>query len=529
MSSLRATTIGTYVKDHITAVYFSCLFAALAAFHILSFGDPPRSDNLSILYFFHHLDQPGAWLHVMNYDPWTQARYYPLAHLVMYAEFLLFGSHQVMYHLVHFAVYCGVLALLYRFATRLGCGRAPSMVFIAVYAFLYSHSDIISWAEHTYILAGFAFCLTGFLSYLAYMRNGNAVFIASAAMAFLAGLWCYETYVLWPAGIVFLSLTGHLSGNRAVSRRDKAISCAAILVPVYVLYAAGWIFTRMLKTYETPLLDMGALFSFATMARGLMCALFALPHNGIFVNLAPFAAFPPRFEDQVFEMAGIFVAYERHFNMILAAGAVLGACAVGALLWYMVRRYGRGQALVCLFILFLFLSEYGVLAATRSMTNPCLFILQQFRYQFVPNACAGLVILCVPAVSRPSAKAKRNIMLALLAFVFAMNAYFGFQSALYVHRGLAPLRDLLNRISSMIGRNSVSESNRIYMDDSLPRYLPPVCWNERMGSAFMKGTYQWIFDKRQIRFFAWSPTGARYIIDPRTRAILENPEFLNAQ
>jgi hypothetical protein len=515
-----------YVREHGTFFYFFVLFAVLAVSNSFSFGDPPRSDNLSILYFFHHLDSmPGTWLHVLNCDLWTQVRYYPLAHLILYIEFLLFGSHVFYYHIVHFAVYCSLLVLLYRLAVCFGRSKRGALFFVTLYAFLYSHSDLISWSLHTYIIAGFAFCLCGFLGYIHYLKTRGSFFLGMSALCFLLGMLCYETFVLLPAGIFFLSNIGFLHKERVVRLRNKVLSCTLVLAPVYALYAAGWAYTRSLRTYAMPLIDIRGIFLLPSLIKSFLCSLFALINNGILVNVLPFLAFPPRFNDQVFEMGGMFTLYEQNFYPVFIAGAAAGALAVAGFLWYLVRRHDRDKALVSVFILYLFLSQYTVLFATRSMTNPLVFILAQFRYQFIPNACIGLLALCALPVDWPEADTKKRVVIAVAACVLAVNAYCSIQSALSVHRGLAPLRGLISKISSAIDRGSVSETNKLYLDDSVIRYIPPICWNERMGSAFMKGTYQWIFDKQQIRVFAWRLSDAMFIVDPQTRDIVINPAF----
>ncbi len=517
-----------WAKRHAVVLFFAALFAALGICNMPSFGDPPRSDHLSILYHFHQIDgRPGAWLQVLNYDPWTQARYYPFAILSTYIAFLILGSNAVLLHTVNLAVYCCLLVLLYRMAMFVRPGRVAACVFVAVYAFLYSHSDLITWSLHTYIIAGFCLCLCGFFSYMRYMRTGNAVWIAASCVSFIAGLFCYETFVFWPAAVIILSGIGRLYEGRVSSRAAKVLSCLSVLAPVYALYAAGWFLTRALGSYPASLVDVSDIFAVPSLVKSAAGSLFTLAHNAFFVNSFPFAAYPARFDDQVFEMAGLFVRYAEYPDRALIAGAAVGALAATVILRRIAAGRRRGMALVCLFILYLLVSEHTVLFATRTLTNPWLFVVSQFRYQFIPSAIAGLLLLCILPLPCCVSKAAKVTAVSILVFIIVSNAYCGIRSSLHVHRELAPLRQLIGRISSLAARGTLSEKNRVYMDDEVVRHLPALCWNERMGNAFMERTYQWVFDRRQIRVFAWSKSDAMYIVDPRSRNIIKNPEYEN--
>jgi len=212
--------ISTIIKRHTAVTFFIALFLLLAACNMPSFGDPPRSDQLSILYHFHHIyARPGAWFSVFNYDPWTQARYYPLAHVLAYVEFLAFGFNTWAVHIAHFAAYCCLLIVLYRIAficVPLGVLRQWSLW--PLYAFLYSHSDLISWAAHTYIIVGFLLCLCGFMAYIRYIKTGGLAWVFVSALLLLCGMYCYETFMLWPLGILLLAANRPLYDDRVATR-----------------------------------------------------------------------------------------------------------------------------------------------------------------------------------------------------------------------------------------------------------------------------------------------------------------------
>ena len=75
-------------------VYFGIIFILLLFVYFPAFSHPPRSDFWSTFYFFHRIntfDGFSKWMHIFQYDPWSQVRFQPLAYSILYLEHIFFG------------------------------------------------------------------------------------------------------------------------------------------------------------------------------------------------------------------------------------------------------------------------------------------------------------------------------------------------------------------------------------------------------------------------------------------------------
>ena len=384
------------LKPRYIVCFLFCLIASgLLLVHYRSFGDPPRSDNLSILYFFHNLNSNWGWLHIMNYDPWTQVRYYPLAHLIVYWEFLLFGSCFQGYHIVHLTVYFIALITVYRFARMLKVGRIQAVLAVALLSFLYSHSDMLSWALHTYILIGFIAGIVPFILCSRYFASGSVAFLRASGVFCIISMFCYESFALWPAALYFFFRLRSRGEGKAPFAEKRLKPVRNTVIIVYSIYAAMFFVTRIIHTYHNPVLDAGQAVNLLYLA-GVAFGVLGWPLlNGIFINLFPVMANPPRVEDEVFEMAGIFAKASDHIDIFIYAAGVLSAVVLFFLIGYIKKRTYFKDVLPAIYlVLYLYISEKFILFFTRHMTNPLVFIMQQFRYQFISNSFL-FILLCL--------------------------------------------------------------------------------------------------------------------------------------
>ena len=81
-------------------------------------------------------------------------------------------------------------------------------------------------------------------------------------------------------------------------------------------------------------------------------------------------------------------------------------------------------------------------------------------------------------------------------------------------RQMAPLNRMLVNIKRGIKSKQINEDNKIYIADNIVCKFPKMCWNVEIG-RFMKGTYQWLFDKREIKYFSSTLKESSWIIDKK--------------
>ena len=152
---------------------------------------PPRSDYWQMFYFFHHLDElPGSvkWPHVLNYNVFSQIRYQPLSHLYYYFLHRLVDSDFIFFNISNFLMYFFSAFLLYKFASNFSRDRVLAAIFIGLFAFLFTHFDILLWSYHIYIIAGLSMFIAGFIFYIRFLKTGKLFLLSGVTLFFLIGM-----------------------------------------------------------------------------------------------------------------------------------------------------------------------------------------------------------------------------------------------------------------------------------------------------------------------------------------------------
>ena len=512
------------IKKYWVQVYFFIIFTLLFLVYLPSFFDPLRSDYLPLFYFFHHLnDLPGAvkWLHLLNYDPLNQVNFYPLTHVIMYLEYLVFGSWSFYYHLLHFAMYCVSLILIYKLARKLfRADRLLTMMLITLFAFLFSHFDLIIWSYHVHIIFSFNLLLAGFILYLEFLKTGKMALLVWVITLFLLPLLCYLPFIFWPVGIIFLAwLDIPVKGSR-ISWQKKMKSILLVLGVVYAICLAVFLFTRAIGTYDRPLVYLKSIFFLRDHTRAFLSVPFNTIYNGVVVNLLPFLAWPLKTCENI-ELGGwLEVHVDEIVRLILAGGgaSLLIFIAVPAVFFYRKKRY-LGK--VSIFLLFLLFSEFFVLSRLCLMVNHPQYVLQQFRYQYVVNAVVILTVLLILNNVLGGLRKGKIITGCVLAVILGMNMYYSVRGAAYVNSELAPLKKIVYSIKKKIASGQINAENKIYIDDKITKALSPLCWNDYMGTRYMKHTYQWMFASKEVGYFTFSADDAKWVVDAENLALIK--------
>lgn len=498
-------------------IYFFLIFVLLAVIYFPSFFDPPRSDYWAAFYFFHNLNfYPGVykWLHILNYDPFTQVRFQPFAYLLMYLQHLIFGSNFFYYHVVNFLLYYINIILLYRLAIFFCKSKILIVIYLSIFAFLFSHFDIVSWSYHFYILLGFCLFLLGFILYIKYLDccRKNVLFFVS--ILFLSGMLCYESFALWPFGIIILSYIDRIKSKQELKKNKIAASYLSVIGIVYFLYIMFFFFTRIIRTYGNSYLPLDAFFSFRPIV--IFATFFNILYNGILVNLLPIIAFPARIAKECgncgnMELGGFIDKYAIEKVVFIGGGVfiIMFLLMISYLFW---KKHFTTLKVV-IFLFFLLFSEFFVLLYCKLLTNNIAYSIQQFRYQYIPNALLILIILFLSEGLLKLSQRKKIIVGIILSAVFILNISLTRYYVLYISKELAPLKNMLSDIKFGIKNGKINIENKLYIEDNITQRLPYLSWNEEMGKRFMKGTYQWLFNKKEIKYFSCTTEDAKWVIN----------------
>lgn len=482
-------------------IYFAVLLAALLVVFLPSFTHPPRSDYWSAFYVFQRAaETPGwsGWKSILTFDLWEHGTYRPLSHLIPYLEHLVFSPRFVWNHVLNFAAYFLSIVLLYLLAGRLGLDRGLTAIFLAVFAFLYSHSDIAVWTFQFFTIISFCGFLLGFILYIDYLRSGRAILLLAVGALFLFGMLTLEVYALWPLAIFILPFA--LPSPR---RRFRWRDAAPLLV--YPFYLGGWLLHRG-TTGELPSPTAGQL------ATGFLLVFFNLAYTGFAVNIVPSLSRPLYLDDNI-NMGGwvwrLEEAERLDFTVAWMGGAVLLLLLLGA--WCLYRK-GRRRLLVLLSLFFfLYLTDFFIAGTARITSDRAFYPLVQFRYQYVPNAFLALMLAAVlGGLLKPRIRGKTIIGLILIP-VLVFNMSLGRRQIAELGDQLRLLGMMINHIRRGLSEGIINEDARLYIAPRVRDRVGRPGWNHNMG-RFMEGTFHWFFLPRERGKFTLEPEEAAWIV-----------------
>ena len=481
-------------------LYFFLLFAGLFLLYRPAFRNPPRSDYWSAFYVFQQLEAsapPPAWVGVLTFDLWQQGTYRPLSHLVPYLQHRLFSPEFIWNHITNFAGYCLSILLLYLLAVRLSLDRWLTAAFLTVFAFLYSHSDTLTWTFQLFTILGLCCFLVGFILYLDYLKSRRGILLLPVGALFLFGMLTSEAFALWPLAIFILPFALPSRPRRNLQLQDVTPLLA------YLFYLGGWFFHRG-TTGDFPAPTAGQV------GTGFLLVTFNLVYNGIAVALWPGLARPVFFDDNM-NLGGRLLDLGGNLEPVASwtGGAVLLLLALGA--WLLVRKKRYRLLALLAFFFFLYLTNFFTVAAARLTTNRALYPLAQFRYQYIPNALLALMLAAaIGSLFRPRLRGKIIIVL-ILTPVLAFNIVLSQRQVFELGERLRPLGVMLENIRRGLEEGTIDEDNRLYIAPGVPDRVPSPGWNRSMG-RFMEGNFHWFFPAREMEKFTLNPAEAGWII-----------------
>jgi tetratricopeptide (TPR) repeat protein len=512
------------LKDKAVPWYFVALTGILVVIYYPTFFNAPRSDWWESLYFFHTIyasHAPHQWLDILNTDCLKHVSFRPLSHWVLYFQHLIFGANFFYVHLINFSLYCLSLVLLYKFAGLFVSNKRLVATSIGFFALLYSHFDIVSWTAHSYFILGFCLFLLGFIIYAKFLKTGNAASLFFAVILFLSGMFCYEAFIFWPLSIAILTQVESLINRDKFTKNRLRLTCLLAIGLVYATYISVFFLTRNIQTYaDSGLQTQALILEFASVTRIYRTALavfFSIFYNGFLVNIMPMLAYPAWVAPTSFnlQLGGFLREYRPTIlDMQIASAALLfiGAGVFG----YLIRHKKFNILKILLLFVFLLVSFDLTVFISKYFSNKVYsYCFYQFRYQYTPNAFIVLFFL-VFFDQLMKMKQKVKIIIYVVAAIIVLSNIYCTVSAISLEaRQLGPLNRMLANIKKGIKSGQVNEKNKLYLDNHIVNVLPQMCWNPVIGK-FMQGTYQWLFNRKEIKYFSNTPGGAVWSIDPES-------------
>jgi len=506
-------------------IYFFILFILLLIISSPALTYPPHSDTWHMFYFIHHLDElpgPVKWLHIANYDPFERMRCQPLSRYFFYIMYLIFKDNYVLYNIVNFLFYFLSIILIYKLALFFVKDKILLFLFITYYAFLFSHFDIILWSWHLYIIIGFCMFLYGFILYINFLKTGKEKLLLGTTALFLGGLTCYETFFLWPLGILILASIKSFKNESLPTKKINQLNIR-ILSTVYISYFLIFLFTRTLKTYSDSAYHIADFLKVNKIVPSLFLAVFGTFYDNIILNIFPLFSFPLLITENI-SLHGPTMELIRRNHIFVYGIASIWVVVIGIFLYYLKRKKYTEELKLVFFLFLLIFTEVYILTFCRLITNDFGFSLTEFRYQYIPNTFMILALIVI--IDRFISSSGRNKLIALiLVLPFVLNIFCIRKEIDIYNFHYANLKKMLVNIKQAIKDGRINQRRKIYIPDDITYYLPGLCWNIVMGERFMEGNYKWIFPKEQISLFVDNLKDAYWTIDKRNFEIITKKQI----
>lgn len=497
----------------IIKTYFIFLFMLLFWIYFPTFFHPPRSDSWSAFYNFYRIDAlAGAckWKYLVMYDPLINTTFRPLSFLILYLDHHIFGSNYIYSHIFNFGFYFISIVLLYKLAVYFCKDKILIVLFLTIFACLFSHFDIVAWTFHFHIILSFCLFLWGFLLYIHYLKFTRKSYLFLIVVIFLLAMLLYETYLLWPLAIIILANLDEFNKSSFKKNIDHRKSYLVIIGCTYFVYFCLFLLNSFIRASYGPGVSLRFLFSLSSIFRDIFVVFSNILFNNFLMNLLPFLAFPLKIDENL-NLGGFINKSVNMDQIILLAGGMTIIILLCAML-YLYKRKRFDIIKVTIFFIFLLISELFVLFHVKSLVNQYPYNFTQFRFQYVPNALCMLIMLFFFDSFLKRFKTKKRIVFTVLFFILLFNILATCRGVSLLNNQLAPLQKMLFNIKEGFRDGRINKDNKLFLDDSLALQFPLLCWNKEMGKRCMRGTYQWVFSKQEIEYF--SPyEGAIWIIN----------------
>jgi len=412
-------------------------------------------------------------------------------------------------HLINFFMYYLTIILLYMLAVRLSLDKYLTAIFLVVYAFLFSHFDIITWTFQIFTTMSFVSFLAGFLLYIKFLSSGRKLLLPFIGVLFVFGMICFELYAFWPLAIIILIL-----GRRFFLKEDRSPSCRKylgtgfiFLAIIYSVYIAIFIITRSAENTSGELPEL----NLELIVLGICSVFFNILYNGLLINLLPFLSEPLVIRDNL-DMAGILVGWYKNLAEIIyiTGGAGILLAGTGIVLLY--RRKKRKTLFILSFFGFLLFTYFFIVSVSRLTTNDIWYPFTQFRYQYIANALLLVILVTILSQLLRPARLGKIVISCILLPIFLVNLILSHKYTTLINTQLKPLGVILTNIRLRIERGEISSQARLYIEDGVTDQLPPLCWNEDMARFIERGNYQWFFPEKNQDCFTFSLPEADWVI-----------------
>lgn len=340
------------------------------------------------------------------FEMFGHIRFQPLAHLMIYARYHLFGNNMVLYHIANISLHVMTAFLIYLTVMVFTKRAQFSFIFGLLFLTLPSQFDTVSWTYHIYIIVGASFVLLSVLLAEVYAEKGSIAAVSGAVLLAVVSLILYEPAALAPLAVVFAIAAIDISRDRALSKK-KLMTAAAFMFAAYVIYA-------MLAAYGVSVTKAKHAMSLTDLLkpRYLIASVSTLFLNLWESTFLKNIGIEPLFK--VTDIVYINLPEDLYTNPVSII-RMIGGLFLLSLLRPSKRLWQITLVLVAIAISYMYIITLG-----RTISNDASYILSQPRYHYFPNAVLVAVagLLLWPKFSEGGLK---KAMVVTLFAVFLWN------------------------------------------------------------------------------------------------------------
>jgi hypothetical protein len=265
-----------------SAVFFGMLFVVMVLYWPVTF-DVPRSDFVTFLSIVDGLGWDATSLKkVVTTEFFGDERFQPLAFLLLYGEWKLFGAHVAAYHFLNELFHVANAFLFYRILLRIHREHWFALTTASAFLLAFSVSDIVGWPFHSYILCQILMSLVALELVIA--RPQSIAYSVAAYLLAAVQMYFYEPGVLSP---IFLGVV-----QGVLLMKDRGIGPALLrVVPLvatcFAVYLVGlYLFSHLDdKTIIGDTAYRSTLFDPLNLWNAVFKGLTALMDGGLLQNL----------------------------------------------------------------------------------------------------------------------------------------------------------------------------------------------------------------------------------------------------
>jgi len=386
---------------------------------------------------------------VATFELLGNPRSQPLAHLLLFARYTLFGDNIALYHILSIALHVTNGFLVFLILSRLNTRFSLSAIFGLLFIVLTSQFDTAVWTYHVYLVLGTSLFLLALLLVIRYIQLGRAIYFYSGVFLALLLALLYEAAILAPAILLLIVWVKYaLSGEEEKGSKQRLRPLLySVLASYLVFFLVSFYMFQITKTERdvslvTDTLIGGNLIA-ATKAVGLgLWESVFIKNIGIRPDI--------QFLDIIYLRLpnNIFTDWTNLFKLLL------GLCLIPFF------RLRKQNAFLVLPLLVLALSYMFILSAGRLTTNTLEYVLTQPRHFYFPN-CMVMISIGLLLGQKYERKHLRYAIAVILIAISIFNAQSVWYSNKEVARMLSPINQQYYSMQSFFKANP---SAKLFLD-----------------------------------------------------------------